>query len=200
MKGQPKEGREGVISLAMQQVFEYIAGCEDHAFLLRVSYIEIYSQSTETKIACLLAVALSDACSLCFSDERVKDLLSSSSGPDLVIHESKQRGGAYVNSKEEIVSSAADVLRIIEAGEARRHYGTTAMNDLSSRSHTILRLIIESNPISDLSASFSSPRATPKAKRTKPKVKISTLNFVDRQYSSTVQHCAGLDCCSSLTC
>ena len=111
-------------------------------------------------------------------DERVKDLLNTDSSADLVIHESKLRG-VYVNSKEEIVSSVDEVLAIMQAGESRRHYGHTEMNDLSSRSHTILRLIIESKPSQRVSMTMPSPRRTPSGKRIKPKVKVSTLNFVD---------------------
>lgn len=179
----------------MRQVFQHIAGCEDHEFLLRVSYIEIYSQTTQRPAGRTEQQATADTSTIisthaAFSslflspDERVKDLLSDTTGVDLVIHESKQRG-VYVNAKEVVVGSEAEVLRIMEAGEARRHYGHTEMNDLSSRSHTILRLMIESNPTSPRDSIGSAngvpatPRKTPMAKRTKPKVKVSTLNFVD---------------------
>lgn len=54
-----------------------------------------------------------------------------------------------------------------------RHYGRTAMNDLSSRSHTIFRLVIESKPRS--CPGVVSPRKNVASK----KVKVSVLNFVD---------------------
>ena len=125
----------------------------------------------------------------------MKDLLNTSSG-DLAIHESKARG-VHVQSLERIVRSEAEVLQWMEVGEGARHYGRTAMNDLSSRSHTILRLMIESNPISDAAAAqadaevatfrLASPRSKRKAQQGKPRVKVSLLNFVDRQFSPRAQ-------------
>jgi hypothetical protein len=174
----------------MRQVFEHIAGCADHEFLLRISYVEIYSpyhhaphkqahraRSAWFAHALFACVCL---CTVCASDERVKDLLNPAGGSDLVIHESKQRG-VYVNGREEIVTTEDEVLRLMEAGETRRHYGQTEMNDLSSRSHTILRLSIESKPIATRTptAVGATPRKIPTGKRIKPKVKVSTLNFVD---------------------
>jgi centromeric protein E len=126
----------------------------------------------------------------------VKDLLCPSAG-DLAIHESKSRGGAYVGAVERIVRSANEVMALLEQGEANRHYGRTDMNDFSSRSHTILRLLIESNPTSDAAAAsvdaeverfmLASPgragnNASARAKKAgKPRVKVSLLNFVDRE-------------------
>lgn len=46
--------------------------------------------------------------------------------------------------KEEIVVSAEQVLSLMEIGEAHRQYGATNMNEHSSRSHTIFRIVIES--------------------------------------------------------
>lgn len=44
---------------------------------------------------------------------------------------------------EEYVTSPEDVLKVMEQGEKFRHVGETNMNDRSSRSHTIFRIIIE---------------------------------------------------------
>ncbi|KAG7246365.1 hypothetical protein CRUP_004318, partial [Coryphaenoides rupestris] len=45
-----------------------------------------------------------------------------------------------MGAREAVVSSAGELLSILEAGNALRHTGTTAMNDHSSRSHAILTL------------------------------------------------------------
>ena len=45
MKGNASQA--GIIPLAMRQVFEHVKESQDHEFLLRVSYIEIYSQTYE---------------------------------------------------------------------------------------------------------------------------------------------------------
>jgi centromeric protein E len=43
--------------------------------------------------------------------------------------------------KEEIVLSPQQVMSIIAAGEAHRHVGSTDFNEMSSRSHTIFRMV-----------------------------------------------------------
>ena len=124
--------------------------------------------------------------------EHVKDLLQKSN-TDLAIHESKSRG-VHVQSYEAIVRSEEEVVALMEKGESQRHYGRTEMNDFSSRSHTILRLMIESNPTGanastaeeeNLANAFSPRNLATKVsapvagKKNKAKVKVSVLNFVD---------------------
>jgi hypothetical protein len=43
-----------------------------------------------------------------------------------------------------VVISLEQTLALMGAGEVRRHIGRTDMNDASSRSHTIFRMVIES--------------------------------------------------------
>ncbi|KNC83438.1 hypothetical protein SARC_04325, partial [Sphaeroforma arctica JP610] len=47
---------------------------------------------------------------------------------------------------EETVDTAEKILEVMERGETNRHTGETNMNERSSRSHTIFRMIIESEP------------------------------------------------------
>ncbi|GAY32710.1 hypothetical protein CUMW_003770 [Citrus unshiu] len=94
-------------------------------FLLRVSYLEIYN-------------------------EVVNDLLNPA-GQNLRIREDSQ--GTFVEGvKEEVVLSPAHALSLIAAGEEHRHVGSTNFNLLSSRSHTIFTLTIESSPCGENSA------------------------------------------------
>lgn len=46
--------------------------------------------------------------------------------------------------REEVVTSKEQVYDLIKAGERNRHYGATQMNEHSSRSHVLFRLVIES--------------------------------------------------------
>jgi hypothetical protein len=46
--------------------------------------------------------------------------------------------------KERVVKDADEVVRLLAGGEKHRHFGATAMNDRSSRSHTVFRMIVES--------------------------------------------------------
>ncbi|XP_066376453.1 kinesin-like protein KIN-7D, chloroplastic isoform X2 [Miscanthus floridulus] len=74
----------------------------------------------------------------------VNDLLNPS-GQNLRIWEDLQ--GTFVEGiQEEVVLSPAHALSLITAGEEHRHVGSTNFNLLSSRSHTIFTLTIESSP------------------------------------------------------
>ncbi|TKW41842.1 hypothetical protein SEVIR_1G344000v4 [Setaria viridis] len=109
----------GIIPLAVKDAFSIIQETPNREFLLRVSYLEIYN-------------------------EVVHDLLNPA-GQNLRIREDPQ--GTFVEGiKEEVVLSPAHALSLIAAGEEHRHVGSTNFNLLSSRSHTIFTLTIESSP------------------------------------------------------
>ncbi|KAJ4792772.1 Kinesin-like protein [Rhynchospora pubera] len=109
----------GIIPLAVKDAFSIIQETPNREFLLRVSYLEIYN-------------------------EVVNDLLNPA-GQNLRIREDLQ--GTFVEGiKEEVVLSPAHALSLIAAGEEHRHVGSTNFNLLSSRSHTIFTLTIESSP------------------------------------------------------
>ncbi|XP_057983387.1 kinesin-like protein KIN-7K, chloroplastic [Malania oleifera] len=109
----------GIIPLAVKDAFSIIQETPTREFLLRVSYLEIYN-------------------------EVVNDLLNPA-GQNLRIREDAQ--GTFVEGiKEEVVLSPAHALSLIAAGEEHRHVGSTNFNLLSSRSHTIFTLTIESSP------------------------------------------------------
>ena len=154
----------GLIPLSMQHVFGSILQRIGEKWLLRVSYLEIYQ-------------------------ERIRDLLHPSSD-DLKVHVSRDRG-VHVEPREVVVRSVDEVLAALDDGERQRHYGHTLMNDFSSRSHTIFRLIIENKP-QPPSPSPTTPTPnptptptppstsyTPPPSRRKEKVRVSMLNFVD---------------------
>ncbi|KAI9153037.1 hypothetical protein LWI28_004834 [Acer negundo] len=108
----------GIIPLAVKDAFSIIQETPNREFLLRVSYLEIYN-------------------------EVVNDLLNPA-GQNLRIREDSQ--GTFVEGvKEEVVLSPAHALSLIAAGEEHRHVGSTNFNLLSSRSHTIFTLTIESS-------------------------------------------------------
>ncbi|CAE5966941.1 unnamed protein product [Arabidopsis arenosa] len=128
----------GIIPLAVKDAFSIIQETPNREFLLRISYMEIYN-------------------------EVVNDLLNPA-GQNLRIREDKQ--GTFVEGiKEEVVLSPAHALSLIAAGEEQRHVGSTNFNLLSSRSHTIFTLTIESSPLGDKSKGEA--------------VHLSQLNLVD---------------------
>ncbi|KAK8984848.1 hypothetical protein V6N11_020161 [Hibiscus sabdariffa] len=117
MHGEQKS--PGIIPLAVKDVFSTIQETPGREFLLRVSYLEIYN-------------------------EVINDLLDTT-GQNLRIREDAQ--GTYVEGiKEEVVLSPAHALSLIATGEEHRHVGSNNFNLLSSRSHTIFTLTIESSP------------------------------------------------------
>ncbi|XP_031381423.1 kinesin-like protein KIN-7D, mitochondrial [Punica granatum] len=112
----------GVIPLAIKDVFSIIQDTPGREFLLRVSYLEIYN-------------------------EVINDLLDPT-GQNLRVREDAQ--GTYVEGiKEEVVLSPGHALSFIAAGEEHRHVGSNNFNLLSSRSHTIFTLMIESSAHGD---------------------------------------------------
>ncbi|XP_010215383.1 PREDICTED: centromere-associated protein E [Tinamus guttatus] len=115
----------GIIPKAIQHVFKIICEIPDREFLLRVSYMEIYNE-TITDLLC---------------DIRKKKPLG--------IREDVNRNTYVEDLIEEVVVSPEQVMEWIRKGEKNRHYGETKMNEHSSRSHTIFRMIIESRERSD---------------------------------------------------
>ncbi|KAL6141544.1 hypothetical protein ACLB2K_059832 [Fragaria x ananassa] len=128
----------GIIPLAVKDAFSIIQETPNREYLLRVSYLEIYN-------------------------EVVNDLLNPA-GQNLRIREDAQ--GTFVEGiKEEVVLSPAHALSLIAAGEEHRHVGSTNFNLLSSRSHTIFTLTIESSPCEENSEGEA--------------VNLSQLNLID---------------------
>ncbi|XP_061733136.1 centromere-associated protein E isoform X2 [Nerophis ophidion] len=111
----------GVIPMAVEDVFQTIkTNCPNKKFLLRVSYMEIYN-------------------------ETVTDLLVDSwKRKPLEVRETINKNIYVADLTEEVVNSPAQALAWIRKGEKNRHYEKTKMNQRSSRSHTIFRMILES--------------------------------------------------------
>ena len=69
-------------------------------------------------------------------------------GPGIAIHESR-RQGIFLTGSASLrtpVTSSADALALVQAGNRRRAVGATALNSRSSRSHAILTFHVESQP------------------------------------------------------
>lgn len=111
----------GVIPRAVQDLFQGICqGSAQREFLLRVSYLEIWN-------------------------EVVKDLLEPSNQPQ--VRDDRRRGAHAVSVAplhEAVVTSPAQVFKLLARGEANRHMGETDWNERSSRSHTCFKITVES--------------------------------------------------------
>ncbi|XP_039704800.1 centromere-associated protein E isoform X1 [Pteropus medius] len=132
----------GVIPRAIQDIFQKIKKFPDREFLLRVSYMEIYNE-TITDLLC--------------NTQKMKPL---------IIREDFNRNVYVSDLTEEVVYTPEMALKWITKGEKNRHYGITKMNQRSSRSHTIFRMILESREKGEPSNCEGS-------------VKVSHLNLVD---------------------
>ncbi|XP_067324724.1 centromere-associated protein E isoform X3 [Anolis sagrei] len=134
----------GILPMAINDVFNTICRIPNREFLLRISYMEIHN-------------------------ETVQDLLCSNikKKRPLVVREDINRNIFVEDLIEEVVISPEQVLSWLQKGEKNRHYGETKMNDRSSRSHTIFRMIIESKEKDTASSSYEGA------------VMVSHLNLVD---------------------
>ncbi|XP_038559877.1 kinesin-like protein KIF27 isoform X1 [Micropterus salmoides] len=110
----------GVIDHVAQDVFlflgEKMGNSDGVEATVRVSYMELYG-------------------------EELRDLLELHTiHKELHIREDERGNTVVVGAKEVVVTSAEELLSVLETGNALRHAGTTGMNDHSSRSHAILTL------------------------------------------------------------
>lgn len=76
-------------------------------------------------------------------NEEVVDLLSGNRKQKLQIHEDKDKGVFVKDLSEYGVKTVADMNKKLIEGSKSRHVGTTEMNSVSSRSHSIFIVIVE---------------------------------------------------------
>ncbi|XP_040898587.1 kinesin-like protein KIF27 [Toxotes jaculatrix] len=110
----------GIIDRVAQDVFllleERRKNSDGVEATVRVSYMELYR-------------------------EELRDLLELHTiHKELHIREDEKGNTVVVGAKEIVVTSAEELLSILDTGNALRHTGTTGMNEHSSRSHAILTL------------------------------------------------------------
>jgi centromeric protein E len=169
-------GEGGVVHMAANDIFSQITRKQERNFLVRVSFLEIYN-------------------------EEVRDLLGDTS-QTLQIREDPRRG-VFVQSEEEVVTDFNGLLEVLIQGDKSRTFASTGMNERSSRSHTILRITIESREKEydedssrekgydedELDAEddydMDSENRNPKSDGA---IRISTLNLVDLAGSESVRH------------
>lgn len=164
-EGSAKAG--GIVHMAAADIFQHIRDTPDRMFLVRVSFIEIYK-------------------------EEVFDLLSNDSTghkdkKSLPIREDPRRG-VFVESKEEIVTDFDSLLSVLVHGEKSRAFASTAMNERSSRSHTIFRITVESREKSAETKFESDSDNDENVGASDGAVRVSSLNLVDLAGSESVRH------------
>ncbi|BFG03874.1 kinesin-like protein KIF12 [Drosophila madeirensis] len=125
-KPNPKDPRHGLIFRAFVYLFQLIKNRKDVNYVLKASFMEIYN-------------------------ERVIDLLNPGSArKPLAVRWSKKSGGFFVENLFTVdCEELDDLLAVLEEGMRNRAVGSHAMNDHSSRSHTILTVHILSDQQTD---------------------------------------------------
>lgn len=117
----PKSMR-GVMSRCFETVFKCIDEVKDAQFLVRASYLEIYK-------------------------ENIRDLLSSNPKNKLIMHE-KPDTGVYVKDLSSFICKGFEEMQAVQdTGRKNKSMGATAMNDRSSRSHSVFTLTLECSEV-----------------------------------------------------
>jgi kinesin family protein 3/17 len=115
------EELKGIIPRAFMQIFAGIetSGGANREFLVRASYLEIYN-------------------------EEIRDLLSKNSANKLELKENPDAGVYVRDLTSYVVKSTRECDKLRDFGAKNRHVGATAMNQDSSRSHSIYTITVES--------------------------------------------------------
>jgi len=141
MMGNPSE--PGIAALTLRDLFT-LAGERRCTHRVLVSFVEVYN-------------------------ENIRDLLLSragggSGGPYLDLREDPIRGPVVAGVTQVRARDASDVMACLEAGNRNRTQQATAANSVSSRSHAVLQIVVESRD---------------KAEGIVAKIKIGKLSLVD---------------------
>ncbi|XP_050443321.1 kinesin-related protein 4-like [Adelges cooleyi] len=115
----------GIIPLAVNYMFNAMNSSSSREYLLRACYLEIYN-------------------------EKIIDLLEKKDNKIQTRKIEIQKDGLHITPLKAIVCQNAQmVIDLMKIGEKNRSIGETNMNERSSRSHTIFRIILESRNIED---------------------------------------------------
>ncbi|XP_010515505.1 PREDICTED: kinesin-like protein KIN-7G isoform X1 [Camelina sativa] len=120
--GQTSSGKtytmSGITDYALADIYDYIEKHKERAFILKFSAMEIYNES-------------------------VRDLLSTDISP-LRLLDDPEKGTVVDKLTEEILRDWNHFKELLSICIAQRQIGETTLNEVSSRSHQILRLTVES--------------------------------------------------------
>ena len=118
---------QGIVPRMVRTVFNKINNMSENIeFTVKVSMCEIYM-------------------------EKIRDLLDPAK-IDLKVKENKDKGVYIKDLTERYIASDAEVYDIMKIGNEHRKTSCTAMNDVSSRSHSIFMMTISQNNLDDFSS------------------------------------------------
>ena len=133
-------------------------------------------------------------------NEELRDLIDTTSTASLSIQEDR-RGIMITNLSERLVSNLDELMNVIRIAGENRTIGSTAMNEQSSRSHTIFKITYEKKEVKNADGSFDplggesedkengGMRSSKSGQRSNQKVitTVSTLSLVDLAGSESVR-------------
>ncbi|CAN8278715.1 unnamed protein product [Cochlearia groenlandica] len=137
--GQTSSGKTytmcGITDYALADIYDYIEKHKEREYVLKFSAMEIYNES-------------------------VRDLLSTDTS-SLRLLDDPERGTVVEKLTEETLRGSNHFKELLSVCIAQRQIGETALNEVSSRSHQILRLTVESTAREHLAnGKFSTLTAT----------------------------------------
>lgn len=136
----------GITMLAIREIFKVIESSVDRQFLIRfdVACSNLFVNSSSEPCFFFFCIRVSY---IEIYNEKIYDLLDKTN-TDLKIQE-KTRGECSVSSNEFIVSSEESIMDLLLRGNKERKTAGTKMNERSSRSHTLFRLVCIGDSLSE---------------------------------------------------
>ena len=154
----------GVIALAARDLFERLdESGQQNDYKVRVCYLEIYNETVRDLLASEVGKVRRTRSRSPTSD----DLLHVAELPTLTIRDDPRRGGVHVDCVVKEVSDVDALMGVLRRGNMNRSTASTKLNERSSRSHAIFRIMLE-----------TTQHETPEAD-TQGIVRLSNLNLVD---------------------
>ena len=115
---------KGIMPRAFETICAQIAGDKSKQFLVRVSYLEIYNES-------------------------IRDLLTKKKDMHNLDLRDKDTGVYVKDLSAFVCKDPADMMKVFMEGNINRHTAATAMNEHSSRSHSVFTITVESSEMDE---------------------------------------------------
>ena len=110
--------REGIIPLAARDIFDAIHTDNSSEYVVKISYMEIYNRE-------------------------LRDLLVDKSTKEPAALKIMDEAGIVQNLSEAVVHSFDEFMQTFVKADSNKTVGSTNMNQVSSRSHSILKVTVE---------------------------------------------------------
>lgn len=161
-------GEKGMIQMACRELFDIIGSDNTREYIVKAGYFDIYNEQVRD----LMGQDEADqgvksrratACVTTVNKSNVEL-------PILNVREDAKTGDVYVDTSFQKVSNTENVIRLLHKGNRNRVTEKTELNNFSSRSHAIFRIIVESHERIDEDADTMDEGIT---------VRNAVVNFVD---------------------